>query len=372
MKSHYTFLDSSRGLCALSVVLWHYILGYALLYPSYQHINNSMLHFFWNGDSAVCYFFVLSGFVLSVSFFNGQKNILNLNIKGYLVQRFFRIYPLFFVCLLISFLLQMLLLLHNPIKITAPLQSEWLKGLWVQKRTFLDLAKEALLIVSMPPESYLRLLPQDWSLNREIWFSILIPLLILLLKKGETWFLLLFLFLYISNYNSTILCFFLGVLLAKYHIYFTAQIAKWHIILKVLLLFIGCICYTSPFGILSNICTNHAIRTGMLQPIGATILLMSLLSFKKLQIILNNTVLVFLGKISYGIYLVHFFILLGIIPFICQYLNKTSLISNEIVLNGILLLLLIGLTIAFAFTFYNPIEKKFNTIGKQLAKKYFP
>jgi peptidoglycan/LPS O-acetylase OafA/YrhL len=71
-------LDSLRGLLALSVFLFHIVLVYDKGIVSDNPapptslaewvLNNSPLRIFWSGHQAVVGFFVLSGFVLTLSF----------------------------------------------------------------------------------------------------------------------------------------------------------------------------------------------------------------------------------------------------------------------------------------------------------------
>jgi len=70
-------LESLWGLAAVFVALYHY--------PS-----TSFLHF-KNGSLGVAYFFVLSGFVITLNYLdkiNSLKDLLNFQIK-----RFYRLYP---------------------------------------------------------------------------------------------------------------------------------------------------------------------------------------------------------------------------------------------------------------------------------------
>ncbi|MDC9529403.1 acyltransferase [Pseudoalteromonas sp. Angola-7] len=87
MKKRFKALDAFRGLCAISVVLYH------------MHIVGSIteLRFFQESGIFVEFFFILSGFVLTHGY--GYKK--NLNFKTYCKARFFRIYPLHFFILMV-------------------------------------------------------------------------------------------------------------------------------------------------------------------------------------------------------------------------------------------------------------------------------
>ena len=84
-KKYFTELESLRGIAALMICIFH--VGHWKVYQ-----NNSVVP---NLDLFVDFFFVLSGFVITYNF---SKNVIDGNsYKSYLIKRFFRLYPLFFV-----------------------------------------------------------------------------------------------------------------------------------------------------------------------------------------------------------------------------------------------------------------------------------
>lgn len=87
-------LDSFRGLCAMSVVLFHIRTSSGI----------SDLSFFRGSDILVDFFFILSGFVLT----HGYAFKDDIKFKNYFVSRFFRIYPLHIVMLLVFISLEAL------------------------------------------------------------------------------------------------------------------------------------------------------------------------------------------------------------------------------------------------------------------------
>lgn len=77
-------LETLRGMAALSVVLWHAMLGFFpenagifSNFPNEQSLRGSLLYSILNGAAAVAFFFVLSGFVLTRRFFiDGDRRFL--------------------------------------------------------------------------------------------------------------------------------------------------------------------------------------------------------------------------------------------------------------------------------------------------------
>ena len=92
MNKRFEVLDAFRGICALSVVVFH------------MHLVDSFtnLDFFRGSDIFVEFFFVLSGFVLTHGY--GYKK--NLQFKAFIKSRFFRIYPLHLFMFVVFILLE--------------------------------------------------------------------------------------------------------------------------------------------------------------------------------------------------------------------------------------------------------------------------
>ena len=92
-RKRFEVLDSFRGICALSVVLYH------------LHVVNSFseLAFFRGSSLFVEFFFVLSGFVLA----HGYAFRENLAFTPYFAARFFRLFPLHAFMLMVFICLEM-------------------------------------------------------------------------------------------------------------------------------------------------------------------------------------------------------------------------------------------------------------------------
>ncbi|MCD9249002.1 acyltransferase [Escherichia coli] len=80
-----------RGIAALLVVLFHFREELNNVYP-FRTLGDSL---FINGYVGVDLFFIISGFVIALSTKSDPS------IKGFLLKRFFRIYPLYFLCMLL-------------------------------------------------------------------------------------------------------------------------------------------------------------------------------------------------------------------------------------------------------------------------------
>lgn len=95
-------LTSLRFIAAFIVVIYHIILLF--FFNGFYQSHTWILKFF-PGFQAVCFFFVLSGFVLTINYFNEFNNTPNWNsINKFYSARIARIYPLFFIVVTIVFI----------------------------------------------------------------------------------------------------------------------------------------------------------------------------------------------------------------------------------------------------------------------------
>lgn len=135
----------TRFWAALAIVIYHFGKGTA--------INNEYTsHLFSN--VGVSYFFILSGFVMIIAYQKTEK----FNLKKYFINRFARIYPLYlFALLLIIFL----------------------KVVFKQGVNFTELIYSITVIQAWSSEYVLSLNGPGWSISVEIFFYFLFPLLLL-------------------------------------------------------------------------------------------------------------------------------------------------------------------------------------------------
>ena len=186
------YLDSARGLAAISVVWGHFLFQYGIQ-DSIPVIAYSPLRIFYNAIPAVSFFFVLSGMVLSYKYF---ARPLQLNYKQYFITRIFRIYPAFLVVLLLSFIIQFFW--YKQI-ITSP-QIATGRDFWSETISSVKLLKEAALFSNISGSS--ALVSQRWSVIVEMQISLLIPFMILITQKSIYWLFSLVLLIMIFFYES--------------------------------------------------------------------------------------------------------------------------------------------------------------------------
>ena len=329
----------------MMVFVIHFIRIFSPAFLS-NEIVNSPLKFLIDGDAAVLYFFILSGFVLTKSIQNTKISVNSyLKFSG---RRFLRIYPAFLLTLLLTFSLFPLF--------TQTDAASWLNGFWKTYPGTKGLWEQAILIYRIPNDPSLRLLPHDLTLSVEMVISLLLPLLVLLSRKS-VWLtvILTYIAVRVLPIDPFVLFFALGVLIAFQGEFLKEQWKKLslfgHVIFAILaVLIIEAETLSVGFSrILDLILINHKAW-------GMAFLLMGLISSESIQKLLCINSLNFLGKISYSFYLWHFVIL--------AILFQNSSYTNPLANFGLsLMLTLVVSTLSFFL-----IERPFLLLSKKWLK----
>lgn len=352
MKKHYIELDSLRGLAALTVLIWHFLLIYAFIEPNtfgqqgFEIINNfkySPLRIFFAGHEAVILFFLLSGFVLSLPYYKDNFKLSSVWYKGYLIKRFFRIYVPYIISTIIAITV-VLLLSHSFINGA----SDFVNRIWAKEITFSMLLNHFILIGEFDTKN---INPVIWSLVHEMRISIIFPfIMLLILKLSYRKSLLIALFFSLSSYilinvftqNGTasilitphyISMFMVGALLAKNIERIVKFANKINPIAKLLLFAIAVCAYTYTW-------LFHDIRilhVGYINEwavvLGASIFIILAFSSRTMSAFLNMKPIHYLGKISYSLYLYHIISLLFVVHFWDNYDDKLSILFFSFLLS---------------------------------------
>lgn len=345
-------LDALRGLAALSVVMGHCLGVFPIINAeTYSKdfttivsiLTYSPLHLFWAAHEAVVLFFVLSGFVLALPYFGGRQ----LKYSQYIIKRLFRIYIPYLVSLIISVVLLQLLSDHGVDGL-----SNWFNGMWKYTPDFAGWMN--LLFMVNTNEAH-NINTVTWTLVYEIKISIIFPLLVFFVKR-VSWKLVLFVSVLLiftkSNFLHFSILFIFGALLAKYHgeisLYFTYS-NKFK---NIKIMIVGLILYLFQWLIPLNLNQNFL---DLISGIGASLFIALALGDNKLRAFLLKPPLIYLGKISYSLYLVHPIVLLTAIYSLRAFFPIYSIVA---------FVPLVSLIVAH---FYNKfIENPAITVGRQL------
>jgi len=326
------------------------------------------------------FFFVLSGFVLSLQFMKPIPP----RYLPYLVKRVSRLYIPYASALVFAGILKMSLR-------AGPVGTEW--GIPL---TLSVLADHFLMIGSFSQSA---LDPVIWSLVNEMRISIVFPFLVFLIVRLRAALSILFLLIcyvtalllhgffytdhFFTNFQDTlsyILMFGVGVLLAKYKWALGKVISQRQRSVRVTTLLFGLLLYTYSATVqyrateLYEFLAREHVMNGffyhlminwgtfyverLICTIGAATVMIVVISSTSMAHLLKHSVPLLLGRMSYSLYLFHFPILLGLLTVLPSYTST-----------GVIWALFIPLTFCISYLSYRYIERPSTNLGRHLAEK---
>lgn len=343
------YFDSLKGVGALIVFFSHYNLAFNLQKYDIELLYNSPLSFVINGNWAVCLFIILSSFSITFSLY---KNNLR-NLKSIIIKRYFRLTIPIAVVLFISYLLSKLGLYYNA-DVALVNQDEWLSGFYNSEICLYDFIKECFYVV-FTGESCLD--SPLWMINYIFigtFLTILVTIAIhdLPLKKKILILTCLSMFFFkLSGYYS---CVVLGIML--YDIYTFDGFRRYFNCLYIdIVLFIVVILL--PFF----------YHTPLSNTISAFLLLFLILSSERMQHLLSNAYTLFLGKVSYQFYLLHW-------PILCSFSCFVFIEFNEldpILLHIIVFTLTLAITLFVSWVVTEYLEPLYNLLTKRIITLFY-
>ncbi len=361
------YLDSVRGLSALNLITWHFIAAFIGSDP-HGLTTTSPLHIFWYGEADVMLFFIHSGFILAYSYTGSTRPLTVTNYIQFLIERIFRIYPLFIFILFVSYLLKNLIFpLTTGVFTNAHLQSFWSRqyNLWT-------VLKEAILFIPIPKEGNLRLIPQDWTLTIEIVIGALIPIMAFVVRKNK-WIFWIAVFICVILLRLTYVFEFACGVFLYYHWQFIKNLwEKMNRPFKALTVIIAVCLFFCLFHFCSLI--NSAvvfIRPGvdrLIVDAGCCLVFCIVISSSMAQKVLSQPMFVKIGRICYSIYLVHMVLLICLGDYFMLLLHKWFSMAR---FNYFLVFYIVFITVTILISFFTfeLIEKPFNKAGKKVSRK---
>ena len=322
-KNRFWELEGLRGVAAIVVVAYHYLLafyGLALLgrdsgIPVVQNMRfednfyGNPIAVFLSGTFAVAIFFVLSGFVLSIGFFQTGKLEI---IKKLAAKRYLRLMLPALASILIAFVLLSLGLEHNRIAAVIT-HSGWLGGGWNFMPNILGALKDGVFgIFIQSGNLYNNAL---WTMMFEFAGSFLVFGFLALFAKSR-FRSVMYIFLLFATFNTWFLAFVLGMILADLHARgtFVQKTRKWFTFLPILIigLFFGGYPRFGDKGTLYEHIFPHVlgIDWGTVNlVIGATIIVAVVLFTAQVAGVFSNKYISRLGKYTFSLYLIHLSVL---------------------------------------------------------------
>ena len=326
--SRIDWLDSLRGLAAISVFLSHYIGAFGDftgILPNWV-LSHSPIAGIRDGFAAVALFFVLSGFVLSKKYFKPSHNevVGTMNSIWYFyIFRFIRIWIPYAIWFFISMKLQV-----NGYDQTkkSKVVADFIRNLWPV--SFMDhdgihsdmwLMFPVKFDVNQNPIYFL--LPQCWTLYWELVLSLILPFILILVGDGGVVWISILMYTFWQFLHARIdivFQFTLGVILAKYYDDLQLILKNKRILLWILFV-IGWCLYSNRLWFDLIGLWNAASQTCFpVAAVGSSLMILSIGGLKILEKCISFRPLRFFGKISYSFYLCHIAILITISPSIME------------------------------------------------------
>lgn len=289
-KKRFEFLDGIRGWAALIVVFGHTMVGViALDAPDFVH--QIYLKFITHAYLSVMIFFVLSGYVLSISQILTTKR----NLAITTVARYFRLLIPVFVVTVIAYLFLKMGFFYNVESSTTEEAKSWLGRFYTFSPDIIDALRFAFFDTFFNYDGQHTYNSSLWTMPVEMMGSILIYSYIAIFRVMDKiyWLVAAVLVVYFYNVSPYMFCFMAGYMLAELKIRqrnFTNGITQ----VLLVLLFIGVIFYD----------TFNRPATDQGNCLEAVILIFCISYSQPLMHFFSNSFSKYLGRISFSLYLI--------------------------------------------------------------------
>jgi len=340
----------------MMVVFYHYINWYWK-----EDLAAQIGSLLFNGADAVSFFFVLSGFVLAYKFF---KLGAHMHVGRFIFKRVFRLYPAYIVAVLISL------------------------GYWLSATTLDETLTRVLHLNYGPVWAELSMILQKhqfyvpgWTLGVEMRYSLLIPIFIFLVRwrSFALWIVLLISLFFHRYLNAQFLVHFTIGMCMVYHLdaiqkknWGQSWIYKARYLIALLCFIVFNLRHLDSIfhfpETFQHVINQAGFGYFQLSGIASAGIIFLLLISKRWQKVLSYPVFIYLGKISYGIYLMHWVFVLAVMEHYEFLINWFGM--HEWITFSLFLILVISATILSADLMYRFIEAPIIKWAKRKSRNW--
>ncbi|MES2560872.1 MAG: acyltransferase [Bacteroidota bacterium] len=369
-------IDGLRGLAALVVVVSHFLCAF---YPATDTLllkdmrvngleatlSQTPFNLLYNGNFAVCVFFVISGYVLSASFFASHQQE---TIYSSAYRRYFR---LMIPVLATSFFYYLFITQDWFVSKYIPPVSDspWMQKMWNVEPAPWHFIKSTLYDLVVHPEIEPLYNPALWSIGIELKGSYLVYIFLLCMGNHRfRW----------MGYVGLIL-----LTLKTYYVLFISGIVLsdvfhrkklYRLSTGQLLILLVIVCYVGSYKYTDTTNLWHALDglRGIVKPqaIGAVCLFYICLQSGLAARIMTTQAVNFLGKISYSLYLIHLLVI-GSLSGIVFKLFVEQLAWSYVMASGATFVITLGVSFILAKVCTQWIDDKGVAFTKRLYGKVF-
>ncbi len=350
-RAHEPALDGLRGLAAFIVVLRH---GFnAQIWPRGLRLALAQSPFavLLNGQGAVQIFFVLSGFVLAGSLERSREHA---PWPQFFVRRVFRIHPPYIVGVLVGLVPAALGLVAGAVSPLPPPPALPSAGALAGYLTFPGVAGG--------------LLPVGWTLQIEMVFSLLLPLIVgfASIARGAPLVAVSTALLFGVEHDLAhyAIDFALGVVAYQQRAHLLALLARIGDAARAALVGAALVLWCAPLLFWPRIVRGYLIAGWFpyeiaVMAIGSTLLVICAVGVPFLRAWLSKPLCIFLGRISYASYLLHWTILALLAP---------HLVDRSMWGNAVMLVALVAATTLLSIPFHSYIERPAIALGNRACR----
>jgi len=308
-------LDGIRGWAAFFVLTFH--LCREIFSSIIDEFRSFYLYFIFDGLLMVNIFFILSGDALTNSFITNKNK---LTMKMLVIKRYLRLAGPIFLSSLIVYLITFFGLNFKN-EAARIINNDWLNGFMKFEVNFFEVIKYSLIKVFAGVKYHYALNPFLWPMKIELFGSIAVFSTLAILKKSKNIYLIVFfLSLILMALGSKYSCFFIGISIS---ILRSKGFFKKNFFNKIsfIIIIIGVLLDT-----FSQSLTKHYPQLTILS---SFLIIFGIYNNKTALKFFSNKLSIYLGRISFSLYLIQFSIIISLTSYLIIYFNEKNILNPQ-------------------------------------------